>query len=81
MRHWDFLVAQRAWCVKMGLLLFAAALVTAVLQVWKPLEMPIAVLLATWAMWMFSTHQLLGQLANQQARIDMMLVGQGKEPE
>ena len=81
MRRWEFYVDQvhstnlffRAMIGMAGLLMVAEFVV--------PIRVPAAALFALYAMWCFNARQWMQRFADMQARIDMMLIAQGKDPE
>lgn len=74
---WDTIVATRAYAFKLGCFMFALAVIVS----FTTIKVPAATLFTLFGMWGFSAHQILGQLANMQARLDMKRIARGELPE
>lgn len=81
MRRWDFYVDQ----VHSTNLLFRALIgVTGLLLVaefFTPVRVPAAALFGIYAMWCFNARQWMQRFADMQARIDMLRIAKGMDPE
>jgi len=80
-RQWDRLRESRIYFHRMGVILFAVGAVLALLDIWTRLTVPAAVVPALLAMQCFMAFTALQSQIDMQARIDMILVAKGEEPE
>jgi hypothetical protein len=80
--RWGFLAQHRAYVLRLGLGMFALAMLVALSALWgKQPTVPASTLLLLFGMWCLSAYGMLGQMMDAQARVDMIRAGRGEKPE